>query len=64
MWGQRKDTEGRTRAAGGHEDHSVVTNLWNLAVHQGQEDLVKKKSKACSVLSPVPVSLEHAVSPR
>lgn len=58
----RKDREGQTRAAGDHEDHSVVTNLWNLAVHQGQRDLVKQNSKVCSVLPPVPGGLEHMVS--
>jgi hypothetical protein len=55
MWGQRKAREGQARAAGDHEDHSVVTNLWNLAVHQRQPDLGKKTSEVCSVLPPAPV---------
>lgn len=58
----RKDRKGQIRAAGDYEDHSVVTNLWSLAVHLGQRDLVKQNSKVCSVLSPVSGGLEHMVS--
>lgn len=36
--------------AGETEDHRAGTNLWGLAVHQGQKDLVKQKSKVCQAL--------------
>lgn len=54
--------QGQARAAGDHEDHSMATNLWNLAVHRGQRDLVEQKSKVCSIHSPVPLGLEHMAS--